>query len=64
MKKSNLINLKPEQRNSLLIKLIDKIENPGNRHTLQPDANKYPILAYILQDSIIEEKITELIYNN
>lgn len=62
--KKQLINLKKEERNSLLIKLVNKIETPGNRHTLQPDAQKYPILAYILQDSLIEERIEQVIYNN
>lgn len=62
--KKQLINLKKEERNSLLIKLVTKLENPGNRHTLQPDENKYPILGYLMQDSIIEEQITNVIYNN
>ncbi len=64
MKKSNLINLKKEERNTLLIKLSGKLDEPGTRHKQQPDAQKYPILAYIMQDSLIEEKITEIIYNN
>lgn len=64
MKKSNLINLKKEDRNALLIKLVTKLETPGNRHTFQPDANKYPILGYLMQDSLIEEQIEQVIYNN
>lgn len=62
--KKQLINLKKEERNSLLIKLVTKLENPGNRHNLQPDPEKYPILGYFMQDSIIEEQITNVIYNN
>lgn len=62
--KKQLINLKKDERNSLLIKLVTKLENPGNRHTLQPDAQKYPILGYLLHDSLIEERISEIIYNN
>lgn len=62
--KKQLINLKPEQRNSLIIKLVNKLETPGNRHNLQPDPEKYPILGYLMQDSLIEERISEVIYNN
>lgn len=62
--KKQLINLKKDDRNNLLIKLIDKLETPGNRHTFQTDANKYPILGYLMQDSLIEEQIEQVIYNN
>lgn len=62
--KKQLINLGKDERNSLLIKLVTKLETPGNRHTLQPDAQKYPILGYLMQDSLIEERISEVIYNN
>lgn len=64
MKKIRIITIEKKQRNLLLCKLSEKLTAPGTRHTLQPDANKYPIFGYLMQDEIIENKITELIYNN